>query len=52
MLPLIVVSGCDALVVVCSAIAPVIMAPAGEGTCSMADVGIVVCVGADGASRL
>ena len=24
------------------------MAPAGEGTCGMADVGIVVCVGADG----
>ena len=48
MLLLAVVSGCGALVVVCSAIAPV-MAPAGEGICEMADVGIAVRVGVDGA---
>jgi hypothetical protein len=44
LLLLAVVSGCGALVVVCSAIARV-MAPAGEGICGMADVGIAVCVG-------
>ncbi len=48
MLPLVLVSGGGGLAVVRSAIAPV-MAPAGEGICGMAEVGIAVRVGIDGA---
>jgi hypothetical protein len=43
-----VVSGCGALVLVGSAIAPVTV-PAREGIRGMADVGIAVCVGVGGA---
>ena len=48
LLPLVLVSGCGALVVVRSAIAPV-KAPAGEGICGVAEVDIAGCAGIDGA---